>query len=64
MQALPKNENALLAQRGHLFCWTPVFLGIGIGGYFMLPSEPDTLVFVALGLPIGLLLIVSRVVRV
>jgi len=27
-------------QRGHLFAWTPVFLGIGIAVYFALPVEP------------------------
>lgn len=64
MQALAKIENALLAQRGHLFCWTPVFLGIGIGGYFALPAEPDSLMFVALGLSLLLLFVISKVVRV
>jgi competence protein ComEC len=29
-----------LAQRGHLFLWVPVFLGVGIGFYFGLLSEP------------------------
>ncbi len=28
-------------QRGHLFPWTPVLLGLGIGIYFLLPSEPS-----------------------
>ncbi|TDE40381.1 ComEC/Rec2 family competence protein [Antarcticimicrobium sediminis] len=28
-------------QRGHLFPWAPVFLGLGIGIYFFLPTEPD-----------------------
>ncbi|MCR9085607.1 MAG: competence protein ComEC family protein [Rhodobacteraceae bacterium] len=27
-------------QRGHLFCWVPVCLALGIGAYFMLPVEP------------------------
>ncbi|MEM1361479.1 MAG: ComEC/Rec2 family competence protein [Pseudomonadota bacterium] len=27
-------------QRGHLFCWVPVCLACGIGGYFALPVEP------------------------
>ena len=31
---------ALLAQRGSLFPWVPVFLGLGIGLYFALPKEP------------------------
>jgi len=30
----------LLAQRGHLLLWSPVCLGLGIGGYFALPAEP------------------------
>lgn len=53
MQALAKIENALLAQRGQLFCWVPVCLGIGIGGYFGLPIEPDILFCVAMLLPFG-----------
>ncbi len=31
---------ALLAQRGHLFGWVPVCLGLGIGGWFALDAEP------------------------
>ncbi|SEO95279.1 competence protein ComEC [Salinihabitans flavidus] len=31
---------ALLEQRGHLFAWTPVLLGAGIGLYFVLWQEP------------------------
>ncbi|MBY6047748.1 ComEC/Rec2 family competence protein [Vannielia litorea] len=30
-----------LAQRGHLLLWTPVCLGLGIGGYFSLAEEPS-----------------------
>ena len=30
----------LLAQRGHLFPWTPVFLAVGIGLFFALRVEP------------------------
>lgn len=33
-------QAAWLYQSGHLFPWVPVFLGLGIGIYFMLPSEP------------------------
>jgi len=29
------------AQRGYLFPWAPVLLGLGIGLYFTLPSEPS-----------------------
>ncbi|MEM8956708.1 MAG: ComEC/Rec2 family competence protein [Pseudomonadota bacterium] len=28
-------------QRGHLFCWVPVCLALGIGAYFALPVEPE-----------------------
>jgi competence protein ComEC len=31
---------AWLAQRGHLFPWVPVFLGLGVGIYFALGWEP------------------------
>ena len=64
MRALAKIENALLAQQGHLFCWVPVCLGIGIGGYYQLPAEPDALIFIAMLVPIGLLYAASRVVRI
>ena len=64
MRALAKIENALLAQRGHLFCWVPFCLGIGIGGYYQLPAEPDALIFIAMLVPIGLLYAASRVVRI
>lgn len=32
----------LLAARGQLFVWVPVFMGIGIGLWFALPFEPNT----------------------
>ena len=41
MGVLVWGEARLLAQRGHLFPWTPIFLAIGIGSYFALRSEPD-----------------------
>jgi competence protein ComEC len=31
---------AILAQRGHLFPWTPVAMGGGIWAYFLMPVEP------------------------
>ncbi|MCF6429529.1 ComEC/Rec2 family competence protein [Leisingera sp. MMG026] len=40
----------LQAQRGHLFPWTPVFLGTGIGAYFSLKSEPGATVFAGLAM--------------
>jgi competence protein ComEC len=57
-------EIQLLAQRGHLFCWVPVCLGIGIGGYFSLRFEPDVMIFLGLGCLLVLGLILSRLVRV
>ncbi|MDA7424569.1 ComEC/Rec2 family competence protein [Thalassococcus lentus] len=33
-------QSAVLGQRGFLFPWSPVFLAIGIGGYFALKQEP------------------------
>ncbi|PJI91597.1 competence protein ComEC [Yoonia maricola] len=41
-------EAALLAQRGSLIGWVPVCLGVGVGTYFGLGSEPDTFVMVSL----------------
>ncbi len=38
----------LEAQRGHLFPWVPVALGLGIGGYFALRVEPGWPVHAAL----------------
>lgn len=32
--------DSLLAQRGHLFLWVPVFFGTGVGVYFGLRAEP------------------------
>ena len=42
--------DTLLAQRGHLFVWVPVFLGIGIGIYFALPKEPGPGAYMLIGL--------------
>jgi competence protein ComEC len=42
-----------MAQRGHLFPWTPVLLAFGIGAYFLWPHEPglwDYALAVAFGL--------------
>jgi competence protein ComEC len=38
--ALRQFARVLDGQRGHLFAWTPVFLGTGIGIYFALGFEP------------------------
>ena len=40
MRVAARIGSALLAQRGHLFCWVPVWLGVGIGVYFSMPVEP------------------------
>ena len=64
MRAFQRLETQLLAQWGHLFCWVPVCLEIGIGGYFALRFEPDVLVFLGLGLLLALGLILARIVRV
>jgi competence protein ComEC len=47
----------LLAQRGTLFPFVPVFLGIGIGIYFSLRFEPPVWALVCMGVSGGLLLI-------
>lgn len=41
MRVVAKLELALLAQRGRLLLWAPVFLAIGIGFYFSLSEEPS-----------------------
>ena len=38
----------LQAERGHLFPWVPVMLGVGIGIYFALPVEPPVVALWAL----------------
>ncbi len=40
MRPVTTLANALAAERGHLFPWGPVFLALGIGGYFTLKLEP------------------------
>ncbi|MFW2541640.1 ComEC/Rec2 family competence protein [Primorskyibacter sp. 2E107] len=43
-------REVLLAQRGYLFPWAPVCLGIGVGGYFGLRLEPPVwLLWLCLG---------------
>ena len=43
-------QEALIAQRGHLFPWIAVCLGLGIGTYFVLPFEPGVAHYAVLGL--------------
>lgn len=40
MRALTLLETAFARQHGHLLPWAPVCLGVGIGTYFALPTEP------------------------
>ena len=44
---------AFEAQRGHLFCWVPVAMGLGIGCYFALPFEPTGAMLVTATLIVG-----------
>ena len=41
-------SHVLGSQRGALLPWAPVFLAIGIGGYFSLRWEPSIMLLVAL----------------
>ncbi len=50
MRVVTSLRLSLLRQRGHLFCWVPVCLGLGIGIYFALPAEPAVAVLVGIGL--------------
>ncbi len=51
MRWLRAVETQLLEQRGHLFHWVPVMLGIGIGLYFAGKAEPSArALLMALGL--------------
>lgn len=45
MRALAQIEQILLEQRGHLFPWAPVCLGLGIGVFFSLLWEPGWQVY-------------------
>jgi competence protein ComEC len=51
---------ALLSQRGHLFGWAPVCLGVGIGLFFMLRSEPSAPIYALWG---GTVLLMAVLVR-
>ena len=53
-------EDALLAQRGALIGWVPVFLGVGIGIYFSLGEEPSASVFMLLAFACVALWFTSR----
>ncbi len=56
MRAVLARMLALDGQRGMLFCWTPVCLALGIGGYFALPAEPSRPGWTALAVALAALL--------
>ena len=60
MQILLRIDQALQAQRGHLMPWIPVCLGIGIGCFFLLRSDPGVGSWCLLTLVSGLLLPLTR----
>lgn len=60
VQAIKRCVNVLEAQRGHLFLWVPVCLGIGVGGYFSLRFEPDVSFWWALAAGIVFLGVLAR----
>lgn len=47
-----RSEAALEGQRGYLFPWAPVALGLGIGFYFLWPGEPGGAIY-AVALALG-----------
>ncbi|WP_224380238.1 ComEC/Rec2 family competence protein [Roseovarius carneus] len=53
---------ALLVQRGHLFGWTPVCVGIGIGVFFSLGFEPSVMALWGIAGAGGLAVIMARLV--
>lgn len=48
-------ETALEAERAQLPLWIPVWLGIGIGGWFALPRQSDWIALILAGLALALL---------
>jgi len=60
VRALTSLAKALQNERGHLFPWVPVFLGIGIGTYFTLPVEPGWAAYLALGAGALFIMAVTR----
>ncbi len=50
MRVVTSLRLSLLHQHGHLFCWVPVCLGLGVGVYFALPVEPAVAVLGGIGL--------------
>lgn len=62
MQGLSWFSDALIAQRGTLFAWVPVCLGLGIAGYFALKIEPNAIIWLSLAIIVVVLLIAARLV--
>ncbi len=60
MPALPSIARILDGQRGHLFPWSPVCLGTGIGIYFALRTEPGIAVWATLAVVVAALAVVAR----
>ncbi|MFZ1726076.1 MAG: DUF4131 domain-containing protein, partial [Albidovulum sp.] len=60
MRLVTNSLAMIAAARGRLLLWAPVFLGVGIGIYFELPSEPDVAAF-ATGLAVFLGLVLLAV---
>ncbi len=54
-------SQAIEAQRGHLFPWTPVALALGAGFYFAVPVEPGWPVYGALAAAVLGLVLLARV---
>lgn len=50
----------LLAQRGHLLCWVPVCLALGIGCFFTLKFEPRLIEFGYIGAGLVMSLVAAR----
>lgn len=57
-------SSGLLAQRGHLFCWVPVCLGIGIAAYFNLRFEPSFIACVVAGILAAVPVVLTRLAPV
>ncbi|PTX55917.1 competence protein ComEC [Litoreibacter ponti] len=62
--ALGRVSGALGRQQGHLFAWTPVCLGTGVGLYFALPVEPPLAALIAMALGLGITWTILRVLGV
>jgi competence protein ComEC len=58
--ALSELARVLDGQRGHLFPWTPVFLGAGIGLYFALGFEPGAAHWAGLAILASALAVLAR----